>query len=183
MIRINLAPHRRRKRIRISLAGIPSLGLAFGLLGALAIAGIGGYWFLLDREAGRLQSEVATAGKELASLKTAIAEGNRFKKEKEDLERRVGLIEQITRNQARPVYLLEAVAEAVPRDLWLTVLEEKQNRLRFAGKAFSATAVADFMANLRRSGRFKDVDLVVSRQDQEKAPRVVTFEVSCNAAI
>ena len=183
MIRINLAPGRRRKRIQISLAGLPSLGLVFGLLGALAITGIGGYWFLLNREAGGLQSEIAKAEKELASLRTAIAEGNRFKKAKEDLERRIGLIDQIARSQARPVYLLEAVADAVPRDLWLTILEEKQNRLRFAGTAFSSTAVADFMANLRRSGRFKDVDLVVSRQDQEKTPRVVTFEVSCNAAI
>ena len=183
MIRINLAPARRREGISIRLEGLPNLGLLFGLLYVLAIVGVGGYWFLLNRETNWLQSEIATAEKELASLKTAIAEGNRFKKDKEDLERRIGLIDLIARNQARPVYLLEAVADAVPRDLWLTVLEEKQNRLKFAGSAFSSTAVADFMANLRRSGRFKDVDLVVSRHDPAKTPRIVTFEVSCNAAI
>jgi len=183
MIRINLAPARRRKRIPVSLAGVPGLGLVFGLLYAIALVGIGGYWFLLNQEAGSLQAEIMKNEKELASLRTAIAEGNRFKKEKEDLERRIGLIALIARNQARPVYLLEAVADAVPRDLWLTVLEEKQNRLRVTGAAFSATAVAEFMANLERSGRFKDVDLVVSRQDPEKTQRVVIFEVSCAAAI
>jgi len=39
------------------------------------------------------------------------------------------------------------------------------------------------MANLRRSGKFKDVDLIVSRQDPTKTPRTVTFEVSCVAEI
>ena len=183
MIKINLAPTRRRRAVAFRLPTLPGLGLVFGLLGALAIIGLAGYWVLLNREAGRLQSDIATAEKELASLKTAIAEGNRFKQNKEDLERRLALIDLIARNQARPVYLLDAVADAIPRDLWLTAIEEKQNQLRFAGSAFSPTAVADFMANLRRSGKFKDVDLIVSRQDPTKTPRIVTFEVSCVAEI
>jgi type IV pilus assembly protein PilN len=182
MIKINLAPPRRRRAIALRLPR-PGLGVGFGLLYAIVVVILGGYWVLSNREAGRLQSEIAKAEKELASLKTAIAEGNRFKREKEDLERRVGLIELIARNQARPVYLLEAVAEAIPRDLWLTLLEEKQNQLRIAGAAFSPVAVADFMANLKRSGKFKDVDLVVSRHDPVKTPRLVTFEVSCSAGI
>jgi type IV pilus assembly protein PilN len=182
MIKINLAP-RRRRRIAIRLPGLPRLGLVFGLFYALAIAGIGGYWFMLNQEAGRLQAEIANAQRELASLKTAIAEGNQFKKEKEDLERRVGLIDLIARNQARPVYLLDAVAEAIPRDLWLTTMEEKGNLLKLSGSAFSSTAVADLMANLRRSGKFKDVDLIVSRQDPEKTPRILVFQVSCGVGI
>lgn len=182
MIKINLAP-RRRRRIAIRLPSLPRLGLVFGLFYALAIVGIGGYWFLLNQQAGRLQAEITKAQRELTSLKTAIAEGNQFKKEKEDLERRVGLIDLIARNQARPVYLLDAVADAIPRDLWLTTMEEKGNQLRFAGSAFSSTAVADFMANLRRSGKFKDVDLVVSRQDSARTPRVVIFQVSCSVGI
>lgn len=183
MIKINLVATRRRRAIAFRIPTLPGLGLVVGLIYALAIFGLAGYWVLLNREAGRLQSEIATAEKELASLKTAIAEGNRFKKDKEDLERRVALVDLIARNQARPVYLLDAVADTIPRDLWLTVIEEKQNQLRFAGSAFSPTAVADFMANLRRSGKFKDVDLIVSRQDPTKTPRIVTFEVSCVAEI
>jgi Tfp pilus assembly protein PilN len=182
MIKINLAPARRRKAIALRLPSL-GLGVIFGVLFALVIVVLVGYWYQLNREAAQLQSEIAKAEKELASLKGAIAEGNRFKKEKEDLERRVGLIDLIARNQARPVYLLDAVAGAIPRDLWLTTLEEKQNQLRLAGSAFSSTAVADFMANLKRSGKFKDVDLVVSRHDPTKTPRVVTFEVSCSPEI
>ena len=181
MIKINLAPARRGKAFLAVRA--PRLGLLFGPLYAVLIAGIAAYWFPLSMEAGRLQSEVVKAEAELASLRAVIAEGNRFKREKEELERRVGIIDLIARNQARPVYLMEAVAEAIPKDLWLTTMEEKQSVLRLAGSAFSSTAVADFMATLRRSGKFVDVDLIMSRHDPTKIPRVVTFEISCSVRI
>ena len=35
------------------------------------------------------------------------------------------------------------------------------------------------MQNLRASGRFKEVDIVVARQEITKTPRFVTFEVTC----
>ena len=81
--------------------------------------------------------------------------------------------------QTRPVYLLDAFADMLPRDLWITRLEEKGQALRVAGTAFSSVALADFMANLKASGKFKDVDLVESRQDLTRPVRTITFEVTC----
>jgi len=40
-------------------------------------------------------------------------------------------------------------------------------------------AIADFMSNLRSSGKFKDVDLVVTRRDLARPSPLVTFEVTC----
>jgi hypothetical protein len=39
------------------------------------------------------------------------------------------------------------------------------------------------MSNLKSSGRFKDVDIVISRQAIDKTPRLVTFEVTCKIEI
>lgn len=183
MIKINLAPAPSRKGLALCLPTLPGLGAAFGIALVLLVLGIGGYWYRLGSEASRIQSEIARAQRELDGLKAAIAEGNRFKKEKEDLELRVGAIDLIALNQSRPVHVLDAVADTVPQDLWLTVLEEKEGRLRLGGVAFSYSAVADFMANLKRSGAFREVDLVVSRQDLTKHPRVVTFEIACDVGI
>lgn len=180
MIKINLRPPRPRRVIPFALPALPGPELLFGVLAALLIAGIGAYWYTLAQEASRLRPEIDRAEQELKTLKAAIDEGNRFKKEKEDLEQRVALIELISRNQVRPVYLLDAMADMIPRDLWLTSVEEKQERLRLAGTAYSPIAVADFMSNLRGSGKFKDVDLVAARQDLAKTPRLVTFEVVCS---
>jgi Tfp pilus assembly protein PilN len=182
MIRINLAPPRQRRAISISLPSF-NLGLLFGLLSLVSIVAVIGYWWMLSSEAGRLDAEIAIATKQLETLKAAIAEGNRYKGERDDLEKRVTTIEELTRNQPRPIYFLDALVDAIPRDLWLTSAGERDKQLRLSGTAFSTTAVADFMSNLRSSGRFKDVDLVVSRQDINRTPRTITFEVVCRFEI
>jgi hypothetical protein len=35
------------------------------------------------------------------------------------------------------------------------------------------------MSNLRRGGKFLDVDITVAKQDVSKSPSPVTFEVTC----
>ena len=183
MIKINLLTARPHKRFAIALPTLPGLGLLFGALYALAIVLVGGYWVWLGQEGRNLTGEIARLDIEIAQYQAAIAEGNRYKKEKEDLERRVALIDSIARSQHRPVYLLDMLAETLPPDVWLTSMEEKDRMLKIAGSAFSTTAVADFMANLKGSGKFRDVDLIVSRQDLTKTPRLVTFEVACRFEI
>jgi Tfp pilus assembly protein PilN len=79
--------------------------------------------------------------------------------------------------------LIDSFADAVPNDLWITRLEDTGALLRVSGTAFSATAVSNLMSALRASGKFKDVDIVVSRRDLDKAPSVVTFEVTCRFEI
>ena len=183
MIKINLLPAHPRRRFGIALPTLPGLGLLFGVLYAVVIVLVGGYWYVLNTEGLTLTADITRLEAETARHKTAIAEGTRFKKEKEDLERRVALIDLIARNQARPIYLLDALADTVPQDIWLTSVEEKEQVLKIAGSAFSTTAVADLMSNLKNSGKFRDVDLIVAKQVLAKTPRVVTFEVTCRFSI
>jgi Tfp pilus assembly protein PilN len=91
------------------------------------------------------------------SLKVIIAGGTLYARDNEMFERRLYSIELAARYQTRPVYLLDAVLDTLPKDLWLSRMEEKGTQLRFAGTAYSATALSDFMANLKASGKFKDI--------------------------
>ncbi len=182
MIKINLAPPRERKRFSITLPGF-NLGILFGILALVSIVVIAGWWWKLSDDQTRLESDLSILTKQLETLKAAITEGNKYKAERDDLEKRVAAIDELTKNQPRPIYFLDAVADAVPRDLWLTATSERDRVLHFSGTAFSSSAVADFMANLRSSGKFKDVDLVVARQDINKPPRLITFEVVCRFEI
>jgi len=176
MIRINLAPPAAKRAMGFS---VPSFNLGM-LLGAAALGlvlVIGGWWWSLSAEVRRLNTEIAENKAQAEKLKVVIAEGQRFRRDKELLERRVNAIELVARNQTRPVYLLDAVLDTLPKDLWLTRMEEKGTQLRFAGTTYSATALADFMANLKASGKFKDVDILDAKQDLAKSPRLITFEV------
>ena len=176
MIRINLAPPSARRGVGLSIPTF-NLGMLFGAVALGLVLVLGGWWWSLSAEIKRLNTEIAENKKQTDLLKVIIAEGERFRQDKEALERRVNAIELVARHQTRPVYLLDAVLDSLPKDLWLTRMEEKGTQLRFAGTAYSATALADFMANLKASGKFKDVDILYAKQDLNKSPRLITFEV------
>ncbi len=176
MIRINLAPPSAKRRAGLSIPTF-NLGMLFGAVALGLVLVLGGWWWSLSAEIKRLNTEIAENKKQADLLKVIIAEGERFRRDKEMLERRVNAIELVARHQTRPVYLLDAVLDTLPKDLWLTRMEEKGTQLRFAGTAYSATALSDFMANLKASGKFKDVDIVDAKQDLTKSPRLITFEV------
>jgi len=180
MIRINLAPPTKRHR-EPAFTASPDvhLGLVFGLLLTALVGAFGAYWWRMSSDIARLSEEIARNEREKMRLAAVIVEGLRFKRDKEELESRVHAIERFARDQARPVHLLNAMAEVVPHELWLTRVEEKGQQLRLAGTTYASATLADFMANLEASGKFRDVDLVESRQDLTKSPRLVTFEVSC----
>jgi len=176
MIRINLAPPSAKHR-----GGLPTpasnLGLLFGGVALALVLALGGWWWSLTAEVTRLNTEIAENKRQLEQLKVAIAEGERLRRDKEMLERRVNAIELVARRQTRPVYLLDTLLDTLPKDLWLTRMEEKGPQMRFTGSAYSATVLSDFMANLKATGKFKDVDIVDAKQDLTKSPRLITFEV------
>lgn len=174
MIRINLAPPSTKKAFVVPNF---NLGMLFGVLALGLILIIGGWWWSVSAEISRLNTEIAENKRQAEQLKVVIAEGQRFRRDKEALERRVSAIEVVARQATRPVYLLDAVADQLPKDLWLTRMEEKGTQLKFAGTTYSATSLSDFMSNLKASGKFRDVDIVDAKQDLTKSPRMITFEV------
>jgi Tfp pilus assembly protein PilN len=108
-----------------------------------------------------------------------IGQENKMKDMAAELKKRVDVIETLTKNQARPILLVDAFASTVPPELWITGFEERNAALKISGSATNAVAISNFMTNLRQTGKFKDVDIVVSKQDLARPSPLVTFEVTC----
>ena len=182
MIRINLAPETTRRRgvggFRFPTLPAFNLGWLFGILYVVAVVGIGVYWWSLSSEESDLTAKVDHANKELAQLKVAIGQGSQVKDQAAELRKRLVVLEELTKSQAKPIVLVDIFANMVPKDLWVTGFEERDSRVKVSGSAFSTSAVADFMQNLEKSGKFKLVDIVVSRRDLARPTPLVTFEVT-----
>lgn len=186
MIRINLAPVevRTRRGPGFSFPVLSfNLGVLFAILYVLGVGGLGYYWYSLQAEETRVAADVDRLNRELTGLKATLGQGANVKGQLAEVKRRVDILEELTKGQGRPIALLDTFADTVPRDLWITSLEQKESVLKLSGTAFSTAAVSDFMANLKGSGKFKDVDIVVSRQAIDKTPSLVTFEVTCKFEI
>jgi type IV pilus assembly protein PilN len=181
VIRINLAPPRARQSfgtLRFSMPEL-NLGVIFLVVYVVVLGGLGIYAFDLQRDKTRLTAEIETAKRELKLLEPITTQATKVKDQLGDMQKRVKTITELTKDQAKPTRIFDAFASVIPNDLWITKMEERGSTLKVTGSAFSETAVSDLMTNLRASGRFKEVDLVLSRQDLVKTPRLVTFEVTC----
>jgi len=80
----------------------------------------------------------------------------------------VNAIEIVARGQTRPVYLLEAVLDTLPKISGSRAWRRRAHSSGFGGTSYSPTALSDFMANLKATGKFKDVDIVDAKQDLTK---------------
>jgi Tfp pilus assembly protein PilN len=181
MIKINLAPPEargRRRGLGISLPAATGT-FAVGLLCAVLSLGVTGYYVVLSRDAARLERGVQETSRDLAMLKAALGTGAKVRDDLAELNKRAQAVAELTKNQGTAIQILDAFADVVPRDLWITTLEERGPEIRAVGTAFSATAIADFMSNLRSSGKFKDIEIVVAKQESGKSAQLVTFEVTC----
>jgi hypothetical protein len=115
MIKVNLAPPTtKRPRRAASTGGAElNLGVLFGGILAVLVLIIGGWWLSMSLESRRLTAEIENNRRELERLahhrrRPAVSPGA------DELERRLNAIETVARNQARPVYLLDAMADTLP---------------------------------------------------------------------
>lgn len=168
MIRINLLG-RARPRVKrpVEITGVLQLVLVLVPVG-LAVLLLFIHYVRINADIAQLEENIRVKQQEkaqMAQLETEIAE---FEKKDALLQGRIKVIEELRRNQAGPVRLLEAVGNTVSRTdtLWLTEMSEQSgNQIEFKGVAGSIAAVANFITNLNRSGYFQNVEMSETVQE------------------
>ena len=144
MIRINLLPIRAVKKQEL---GRKQLYL-FALV--LVGAGIGNYYWYdkKNTEAEQLVAQVAAVKKEIAELDRIIGEVKNIAKEKQGLEEKLKVLETLKRGHTGPVKMLDALATATPKNVWLRKFDEKAGALAIEGSAISNDDLAEYMKSL-----------------------------------
>jgi type IV pilus assembly protein PilN len=128
-------------------------GIAVGLL-ALA-----GAWYLQNQKTTAKQEEVAAAQREVDQLASVIKEVEDFKEKKSELERKIGIINDLKANQRGPVRVMDYVSRALPELLWLDSMTMKADSITAEGRAFNTNAVANFIDNLDKVPEFDEPTL------------------------
>jgi type IV pilus assembly protein PilN len=182
MIRINLLGQSRPKAQRRAVPLEATLQLLFLVL-ALAL-GFGflsiDYW-QLSNKAKEVQKDIDQKKQQKAQLEQIKQQVDAFEKQKNLLQQRINVIEDLQRNRSGGQELLDAVANTVSRTetLWLTSLTRKGNSLAIVGTAGSINAVAEYITQLKRSGYFAGVEIKEVKQGEN--PDVQLFEFTLNA--
>ena len=166
MPRINLLPHRERKRKERKLKFLVALGGA-----ALAAIGVSflAYLFygqLIDGQQHRndaLRAQIKTLDKqneEINNLETA----------KQKFISRMEIIEKLQRSRPEIVHVFDEIVRTLPEGVYLTSIKQTDKKLKFDGIAQSSTRVSSFMRNIDGSQWLRNPELEVVQTTKGSGP-------------
>ncbi len=182
MIRINLFPHLKARKARgRSQFQFQLFAVVAAVVGALLLdVGIAVY---LQGRIISLKNEKTRLQAELDALKLQVKEVENFERDNRILEEKKRVIEGLKRSQTGPVHLLDEVSRRLPDRVWLQSLVQRPGGLDLEGKAVTNSDVVQFIDNLKASGFFPSIQLVESRQQEEKTRSVYQFKLACTVTL
>lgn len=164
MIRINLIGIERQTKKPVAFELSQQVPAICALVVVLAAGGTGWWFWSLRQESRRIEAEISSANREMARLKSAMTEVEKFEARSALLQERVKLIEQLRTGQGVPVQMLDHISRSVPDSLWLTMLEQNGATVTIEGKSTTLIALSDFVGNLGSSVVLQKPIEIVSSQ-------------------
>ena len=165
MIRINLlGTERKHAKKAPSIDVGQRLTVACSLILVGALAGIGWWYWNLNNETARLDSEIAARQQEAARLQSLLVEVQKFEAQRAQLQQRVQLIEQLRSGQSIPVQLLDHVSRSLPDMMWLTNMSQEGAAVTIDGRSTTLIGLSDFVGNLGNTVLLKKPIEIVKSQ-------------------
>lgn len=144
MIRINLLPVRAVKKREMGRQVL----VLFALV--LIIAGGANYFWYADRDAElqRHRDGIVQTRAKIAELEKVIGEVKNINARKAEVEKKLAVLDSLRKGRNGPVRMLDALASATPKKVWLKTFNESNNAVTIDGSAVSHDEVAEFMRGL-----------------------------------
>lgn len=179
MIKINLLPVKKKKKAK----PLPTfLIVAVGVVIASIVVMFYLNYFFQSRLAER-QAQVTDNERKLDELAKKIKAVDDYEKRNAEYRKRKDIIEQLGKNTAVPVKILDELSTLLPVGVWLTSLNIKEDGITMKCSAFSNTDVVNFINNLKGSKILADVYLQESVQAQQGGFTIYNFGVTCKVKI
>lgn len=176
MIKVNLLPVRAAAKLESLKVQASIAVLSLILLSII----IGYFHYMISDRIDGIRIEINDTQKEIDSLKSIIAKVNKFKKDKEVLEKKLNVIKKLDQGRRGPVHLMDELSSVVPDKLWIENLKEAGWRLTMTGLALDHDTIADFMTNMERSAMFENVKLQSTQQQKRAGLNLLKFAINAN---
>ena len=175
MIRINLIRGKRKKKKEFNV------GALYLLLPLLVIVGVLLFHRSVSGTIENLHADIRKANVEVARLQKEIGEVETFKARKAELQQKVDVISSLQTGRTGPVKIFEALSASVPEKCWIDSLSIQGDQVRVSGIALNNYTIANFMTELGRSGRFRNVVLGSADKTTVSNVKLVRFSLTFNA--
>ncbi|MCO7189862.1 MULTISPECIES: PilN domain-containing protein [unclassified Pseudoalteromonas] len=166
MPHINLLPWREQQRQASQQKFLTILGVIVAASLAL-MYGIGAFYDTL-REGQEIKNRYLSS--EIRKLDKRIGEIQGLNQQKENLQRRIRLIEELQSNRNLGTQLIDEVARVVPAGVYLTSLERQQNMIKVIGRSESNNRLSQMLRAVESSYLLRDPVLqgIVAGEREER---------------
>jgi Tfp pilus assembly protein PilN len=167
MMRVNLGGSPQQQKpaaaAKVKKASNPTGVLPILHLLLLVGTAAGGYfWYsTLSSQSEELGNRIVALQAEKTRLDKVIKQNQVYEARKAATEKRIRVIEDLKKNQLSPVVVLDALGDAIDRTqyVWLSSLSQKDTTFSMAGTGTSVDALSDFVANLKGTKYFHNINL------------------------
>jgi Tfp pilus assembly protein PilN len=166
LIKINLVREGRAVRGTGVATGLPAAAgpssannglVAGGLILGVLIAG--GWWYVQKRTLAERQETVTQKQTEASRLDQIIKDVADYQKQKDSLQKRIDLINQLKQNQRGPVQLMDRISQDLPDLVWLDKMGVAGGVVSIEGRGLNPNAIANFVENVKNDSMFEEPDL------------------------
>ena len=161
MVKINLLPIKSDLRQKALIEHVALLSLCIVLIFILS-------WFVqtsINHKKEMLQQEIANTKIEIQRLTVEAGKIDKFKQQKQELERKLNIIKELNAKKSGPVEVLDQLSLLIPEKAWITSLNNTGNSLILNGIAVDNPTIAAFMKSLQASSYFQGVELELTQQE------------------
>jgi len=149
------------------------------LIGSLLLIGAllaGAYWVITKRVLAAVQEQVTQRRAEADRLEQIIKDVENYQKQKDSLQQRIDLINQLKQNQKGPVRIMDQISKDLPDLVWLDRMNVDNGRIAISGRSLNPNAVANFTENIKNDPYFEEPQ-VGSISQVSASPLVYGFDM------
>jgi Tfp pilus assembly protein PilN len=167
LIKINLVREGRAVRGAAGAPAATAAGAVAGVSGnlnnlfiiGLLVIGVivsGGWWLLVQRKLDERDEQVRTRKQDAERLETIIKDVAAYQEQKDNLQQRIDLINQLKQNQKGPVRVMDRISQDLPDLVWLDNMAMAATKITLSGRGLNPNAIANFVANIKNDPYFEE---------------------------
>jgi type IV pilus assembly protein PilN len=175
MIKINLLPTKKKPLKKVTDLQKQLLLASLVLIGI--VGGLGYYWKYQTDMIANLAKQKAAAEAKLRDQDNMLKEVKNVETERDKVKEKIDVVEQLKKNQAGPVRLLDEISKALPLGVNIKSLTETNNNIYLEGQAFGNDEVVLFIDNLKASPLLADVNLLETSQTKAEGIDIYSYKL------
>ena len=175
MIRINLAPLKRKRK---KPTPIPSFLAAAAILMLVAVIFTVYLNYYMKAKIKALNTQKEENKVRIAQLEDKIKEVKNVEAMNAKYSSRKQIIEELKKNQSRPVKIMDELSTRLTDGVWLTSLDISKTDVNLSGTGFTNDDVVTFVQTLKQSPLFSDVYLHGTTQGNVEGYTIYSFQIS-----